>query len=358
MHSLRKMVVGKSFYVSLGCQHCMSLDSQVYLDAVFFPRALNDPRVLAQEGWHYEIEKKDDPLTFKGPRHGDLDGIWWQREALPKVKAQNCVCPKSPSIYAVYVHGNGMYQKLLMKLIESLSSWSLSRARCTGDLCEAEPKRHKTDPWKHRPCCRVIVQQKIFQFDQLVLGAAYVSYVTPGVVFNEMKGVYSNPDAAHGRTANQSMFPDNQPLGVLESMGEGESFSMGRYMAQYAAEWENQNFIGKWEHTMIYSCFSTRIRGAETVIFADSSHPSLVRYGVDSGGDPKEIPNLTFDYFKDFHGTSAVWEPKRLGRRWGELMEASLVGNVSNHVQFLIMYAYVCIHIQVYTWYMSHFFVG
>ena len=52
-----------------------------------------------------------------------------------------------------------------------------------------------------------------------------------GVVFNEMKGVYSNPDAAHGRMANQSMFPDNQ-------------------------------------------------------------------YGVDSGGDPKEIPNLTFEYFK------------------------------------------------------------
>lgn len=90
----------------------------VYLDAVFFPRALKDPRVLAQEGWHYEIEDKEQPLTFKG------------------------------------------------------------------------------------------------------------------VVFNEMKGVYSNPDAAHGRTANQSMFPDNQ-------------------------------------------------------------------YGVDSGGDPKEIPNLTFDYFKD-----------------------------------------------------------
>lgn len=73
----------------------------------------------------------------------------------------------------------------------------------------------------------------MFQFDQWVLGAAYVA---PGVVFNEMKGVYSNPDAAHGRTANQSMFPDNQPLGVLESMGEGEAFSMGRCMAQYAAE--------------------------------------------------------------------------------------------------------------------------
>ena len=41
------------------------------MDAVFFPRAVNDPLVLAQEGWHYEIEKKDDPLTFKG---GDLRG--------------------------------------------------------------------------------------------------------------------------------------------------------------------------------------------------------------------------------------------------------------------------------------------
>ena len=80
----------------LGC--LSNIRCKVYLDAVFFPRAINDPLVLAQEGWHYEIEKKDDPLTFKG------------------------------------------------------------------------------------------------------------------VVFNEMKGLYSNPDALHGRTANQSMFPDNQFL--------------------------------------------------------------------------------------------------------------------------------------------------
>lgn len=38
----------------------------VYLDAVLHPRAVSDPSVLAQEGWHYEIEKPEDPLTFKG----------------------------------------------------------------------------------------------------------------------------------------------------------------------------------------------------------------------------------------------------------------------------------------------------
>ena len=55
-----------------------------------------------------------------------------------------------------------------------------------------------------------------------------------GVVYNEMKGVYSSPDSLLQREAQQSIFPDNT-------------------------------------------------------------------YGVDSGGDPNEIPNLSFEQFADFH---------------------------------------------------------
>ncbi|XP_044489578.1 presequence protease 1, chloroplastic/mitochondrial-like isoform X1 [Mangifera indica] len=55
-----------------------------------------------------------------------------------------------------------------------------------------------------------------------------------GVVFNEMKGVYSQPDNVLGQTIQQALFPDNT-------------------------------------------------------------------YGVDSGGDPKVIPKLTFEEFKEFH---------------------------------------------------------
>ncbi|XP_031266614.1 presequence protease 1, chloroplastic/mitochondrial-like [Pistacia vera] len=55
-----------------------------------------------------------------------------------------------------------------------------------------------------------------------------------GVVFNEMKGVYSQPDSVLGRTIQQALSPDNT-------------------------------------------------------------------YGVDSGGDPKVIPKLTFEEFKEFH---------------------------------------------------------
>ncbi|KAJ6846552.1 presequence protease 1, chloroplastic/mitochondrial-like [Iris pallida] len=62
--------------------------------------------------------------------------------------------------------------------------------------------------------------------------AEEISY--KGVVFNEMKGVYSQPDNILGRVTEIALFPDNT-------------------------------------------------------------------YGVDSGGDPKDIPKLTFEEFKEFH---------------------------------------------------------
>ncbi len=57
-----------------------------------------------------------------------------------------------------------------------------------------------------------------------------------GVVFNEMKGVYSSPDAILYRASQHALFPDNT-------------------------------------------------------------------YGVDSGGDPRVIPDLTYDAFRQFHTT-------------------------------------------------------
>lgn len=38
----------------------------VYLDAVFFPKMLEDERIFMQEGWRYEIHDKAEPLTVQG----------------------------------------------------------------------------------------------------------------------------------------------------------------------------------------------------------------------------------------------------------------------------------------------------
>ena len=46
----------------------------VYLDAVFNPSMLTIPEILMQEGWHYEIENADAPLTYSGVVYNEMKG--------------------------------------------------------------------------------------------------------------------------------------------------------------------------------------------------------------------------------------------------------------------------------------------
>ncbi len=48
----------------------------VYLDAVFYPLIYTDPRILKQEGWHYELENKDAPLVYKGVVYNEMKGAY------------------------------------------------------------------------------------------------------------------------------------------------------------------------------------------------------------------------------------------------------------------------------------------
>ena len=46
----------------------------VYLDAVFNPLIYSDPRILKQEGWHYELTDPDKPLNFTGVVYNEMKG--------------------------------------------------------------------------------------------------------------------------------------------------------------------------------------------------------------------------------------------------------------------------------------------
>lgn len=46
----------------------------VYLDAVFYPSIYDKPEILLQEGWHYEIDKPEDPLTYSGVVFNEMKG--------------------------------------------------------------------------------------------------------------------------------------------------------------------------------------------------------------------------------------------------------------------------------------------
>lgn len=46
----------------------------VYLDAVFAPKMVENPMILAQEGWHYHLEAPEDDLTLKGVVYNEMKG--------------------------------------------------------------------------------------------------------------------------------------------------------------------------------------------------------------------------------------------------------------------------------------------
>ncbi|NQT35805.1 insulinase family protein [bacterium] len=48
----------------------------VYLDAVLFPRLHEAPEIFMQEGWHYELENRDDELTYKGVVYNEMKGAY------------------------------------------------------------------------------------------------------------------------------------------------------------------------------------------------------------------------------------------------------------------------------------------
>ena len=65
----------------------------VYADAVYHPRAIKDPMVHAQEGWHLELEKKEDPLTYKGVVYNEMKGVYSSANSLLRRTAQRSIFP-------------------------------------------------------------------------------------------------------------------------------------------------------------------------------------------------------------------------------------------------------------------------
>ena len=63
----------------------------VYVDAVFHP--LLSPEKLAQEGWHYELEATDSPLTFKGVVFNEMKGAYSSPDNLLGRYSQQSVFP-------------------------------------------------------------------------------------------------------------------------------------------------------------------------------------------------------------------------------------------------------------------------
>lgn len=67
----------------------------VYLDAVFNPAMLTTPEILMQEGWHYEIENADAPLTYSGVVYNEMKGALSSPDDILGSKLQQATFPQN-----------------------------------------------------------------------------------------------------------------------------------------------------------------------------------------------------------------------------------------------------------------------
>lgn len=71
----------------------------VYMDAVLHPNIYKHKEILQQEGWHYELDKKEDPLHYKGVVYNEMKGALSSPESLLMRLNQSSLYPDTPYGY-------------------------------------------------------------------------------------------------------------------------------------------------------------------------------------------------------------------------------------------------------------------
>jgi hypothetical protein len=67
----------------------------VYLDAVFYPNIYKEEKIFRQEGWHYEMEDEDSPLTINGVVYNEMKGAFSSPDEINDREVMNSLFPDS-----------------------------------------------------------------------------------------------------------------------------------------------------------------------------------------------------------------------------------------------------------------------
>ena len=71
----------------------------VYLDAVFYPNIYTRPEIFRQEGWHYELEQEEDPITLNGVVYNEMKGAFSSPESVLERQVLNTLYPDTSYQY-------------------------------------------------------------------------------------------------------------------------------------------------------------------------------------------------------------------------------------------------------------------
>ncbi len=68
----------------------------VYLDAVFHPNIYKNEKIFLQEGWHYQLEEVEGPLTYNGVVYNEMKGAFSSADEVLDRNVFNLLFPDTP----------------------------------------------------------------------------------------------------------------------------------------------------------------------------------------------------------------------------------------------------------------------
>ncbi len=68
----------------------------VYMDAALYPNILTKKEIFMQEGWHYELDDKDAPLTYNGVVYNEMKGVFSSVDSIVGRSAGASLFPDTP----------------------------------------------------------------------------------------------------------------------------------------------------------------------------------------------------------------------------------------------------------------------
>ncbi len=68
----------------------------VYMDAVFAPNIYREKKIFMQEGWHYEMQDKDDELAINGVVYNEMKGAFSSPDSVMDREILNSLFPDTP----------------------------------------------------------------------------------------------------------------------------------------------------------------------------------------------------------------------------------------------------------------------
>ena len=83
----------------------------VYMDAVLHPNIYHDPEIFMQEGWHYELESREDELTLNGVVYNEMKGAFSSPDDVVNREVLNSLFPDN-----TYGNESGGDPKVIPKL--------------------------------------------------------------------------------------------------------------------------------------------------------------------------------------------------------------------------------------------------